>query len=133
MTTDLKAAQEMLRAFAMALPGAYEDHPWGELVVKVHNKVFVFFGIQEQLDTELRLTVKLTLSHDHALQMPFSKPTGYGLGAHGWVSMRLTLDDDIPLDLLQDWIEESYRNVAPKRLVAELNQQIAIEVATRQL
>ncbi|MBA3709787.1 MAG: hypothetical protein H0W83_13320, partial [Planctomycetes bacterium] len=39
-TSDAKA----LRAFALAFPGAYEDFPWGERVVKVAKKVFVFLG-----------------------------------------------------------------------------------------
>jgi predicted DNA-binding protein (MmcQ/YjbR family) len=133
MASDLKAAHDTLREFALTFPGAYEEFPWGEPAIKVNKKAFVFFGLTEQLDTELRFALKLTFSNDHALQMPFAKPTRYGLGTHGWVSMLLTPDDEIPLDLLQDWIEESYRNVAPKRLVAQLDQQIAIEAASRQL
>jgi hypothetical protein len=29
-------------------------------------------------------------------------------------------DDQTPLELLEGWIDESYRAVAPKRMVAEL-------------
>jgi hypothetical protein len=29
--------------------------------------------------------------------------------------------DDAPIDLLLDWIEESYRTIAPKKLVQELD------------
>ena len=29
--------------------------------------------------------------------------------------------DDIPVDMLQDWIDESYRTVAPKKLVKLLD------------
>ena len=27
------------------MPGAWEDHPWGDTVVKVGKKVFVFMGV----------------------------------------------------------------------------------------
>ena len=36
------AAREQLRTFALGLPGAYEEFPWGESVVKVNKKMFVF-------------------------------------------------------------------------------------------
>ena len=40
-----RAAEERaLRAHALAYPGAREAFPWGERVVKVGGKVFVFLG-----------------------------------------------------------------------------------------
>ena len=36
--------QARLRDFALSLPGAWEDLPWGERVTKPDKKVFVFFG-----------------------------------------------------------------------------------------
>ena len=33
--------------FALGLPETHEDHPWGETVIKVNKKVFVFLGIEE--------------------------------------------------------------------------------------
>ncbi len=53
--------------------------------------------------------------------MPFAEPTGYGMGKHGWVTLILLRDDVIALDALEAWIVESYRAVAPKRLVATLD------------
>ena len=32
-------------------------------------------------------------------------------------------DDQTPLELLEAWIDESYRAIAPKRVVAELDQR----------
>jgi hypothetical protein len=32
-------------------------------------------------------------------------------------------DTTPPLDVLKDWVEESYRLVAPKKLVAELDRR----------
>ena len=42
--------------FALRLPGAYEDHPWGESVAKVNKKVFVFMGHPEDDSANLALS-----------------------------------------------------------------------------
>ena len=109
--------REELRDFALSLPEAFEDHPWGESVAKVRGKVFVFFGADGSPTP--RMTVKLVESHGHALSIEGAEPTGYGLGRSGWVTVPLQANGVDP-ELLRDWIEESYRIVAPKRLVAEL-------------
>jgi predicted DNA-binding protein (MmcQ/YjbR family) len=72
-----------VREFALGMPGATEDFPWGETVAKVNQKVFVFLGVDDG-----------------------SHPQPQGAPA---------------AELLCDWIEESYRAVAPKRLIAELD------------
>ncbi len=122
MSSKCRDSYEKLRDFALGLPEAFEDHPWGENVVKVNKKVFVFFGLPESLDERLLLVVKLPRTGEYALDMPFVKPSGYGLGKHGWVNIQLGPDDDLPMDLLLEWVEESYRAVAPKRLVARLEE-----------
>jgi predicted DNA-binding protein (MmcQ/YjbR family) len=106
-----------LRAFALSLPGAYEDHPWNESVAKAGTKVFVFLGDQGAAPNPA-ITIKLVESHGHALAVEGARPTGYGLGKAGWVTVPVS---GLPLDVLRDWIEESYRIVAPKRLVRELD------------
>jgi predicted DNA-binding protein (MmcQ/YjbR family) len=101
---------------ALAYPGAWEDHPWGETVAKVGKKVFVFFGREG-----VSLSCKLPHSFDAALSMfSFAQPTGYGLGASGWVTASFAPGDDAPEQLLLDWIDESYRAVAPVKLVKQL-------------
>ena len=107
-----------MRRFAFALPEAWEDHPWGESVAKVGKKVFVFFGSTDG-ETPYGFSVKLPISHDEALSLPFTVPTGYGLDRGHWVTVRPP--EDVPLDLLLSWIEESYRTVAPKTAVAQLD------------
>jgi len=110
--------REELRRFALGFPGAHEDFPWGESVVKVGKKVFVFLG---RSGGGLGLSVKLPDSNLLALDLPFTSPTGYGLARGGWVSAEFARDQTPPMDLLYRWIEESYRAVAPRRLVAELD------------
>ena len=110
--------REELRDFALSLPEAFEDHPWGESVIKVRGKIFVFFGTDGS--PRPRITVKLVESHGHALSIEGAEPTGYGLGKSGWVTVPSDVED-VDVELLGDWIEESYRIVAPKRLVVELD------------
>jgi predicted DNA-binding protein (MmcQ/YjbR family) len=108
----MPAPTAQLVSFALSLPEAWEDHPWGDTVAKVRKKIFVFVGTE-------RITVKLDESHMHALSVAGAAPSGYGLGASGWVTVPV---DAVALDVLRDWVEESYRIVAPKRLVALLNK-----------
>lgn len=105
-----------LLEFALSFPEALEDHPWGEDVAKVRGKVFVFFGQAQSRS----ITVKLVESHEHALSIDGAAPTGYGLGKAGWVTVPYPR---LPLDVARDWIEESYRIVAPKRLVAQFDRR----------
>jgi predicted DNA-binding protein (MmcQ/YjbR family) len=112
-------ARAQVRDFALSLPEAVEDHPWGEDVVKVRGKVFVFLGTAGS--PRPRMTVKLVESHGHALSLEGAEETGYGLGKAGWVTVPLS-GKGISRDLLCDWVEESYCIVAPKKLVAELEE-----------
>ncbi|MET9814611.1 MULTISPECIES: MmcQ/YjbR family DNA-binding protein [unclassified Streptomyces] len=113
---------EKVRAFALGLPGAVEEFPWGESVAKVNKKVFVFLGVQDG-SYPLGVTVKLTdeTAHAHALACPGAEPAGYGLGKAGWVSIPLEQPGAPAAEVLCDWVEESYRVIAPKRLTAELD------------
>ena len=111
----IAAARAALRKAALAAPGAWEDHPWGETVYKVGKKIFIFLGVDKG-DGALHLTVKLPDSAEAALTMfSFCAPTGYGLGKSGWVSSTFARGEDVPLPMLLEWMEESYRAVAPKK------------------
>jgi predicted DNA-binding protein (MmcQ/YjbR family) len=105
------------------LPEAWADSPWGDRVVKVGKKIFVFLS-SESADRP-GITVKLPESHDHGLSYEGSVLPGYGLGKHGWVTVYLDGVPDEQHDVLLDFIEESYRAVATKTLVKRLDAQIA--------
>ncbi len=113
--SNAQRCENALRAFALGFPEAHEDFPWGERVVKVRKKVFVFMG---HPGGGLTLSVKLPESQTVALMLPFTEPTGYGLGNSGWITARFSEAERPPEDMLREWIEESYRAVAPKKLVA---------------
>jgi predicted DNA-binding protein (MmcQ/YjbR family) len=111
----LKKAFQHVRRAALRYPETREDHPWGESAIKVKGKTFVFMGLN---DDRLGLSVKLPRSREFALEYPFTEPTGYGLGKSGWVTAWFAPKDAPPLDILEAWIDESFRAVAPKKLVA---------------
>jgi predicted DNA-binding protein (MmcQ/YjbR family) len=114
----MAGVREKLRAYALTLPDAVEDHPWGEDVVKVRGKIFVFLGTASP--PSRRISVKLDESNAHALSIDGAVETGYGLGKAGWVTVPLRAQG-VNIALLREWVEESYRIVAPKRLLAELD------------
>ena len=111
------SAEAALRTHALSYPDAREDFPWGERVVKVRGKVFLFLGKGESLS----LSVKLPGSASIALGLPFTAPTAYGLGKSGWITARFEKGMKPPIEMLKQWIDESYRAVAPKRLAATLD------------
>ncbi len=113
-----KKAFEALKAHALTYPGTFVDHPWGETVVKVAKKVFIFMGVDT---ASVGLSVKLPQSKYEALDLPFCKPTGYGLGKAGWISASFEARNDVPVEMLKAWIDESYRAIAPKTLVKALD------------
>ena len=113
----MAGTRDRLLAFALTLPEAWQDSPWEEdTVAKVRKKIFVFLGGPGSE----RMTVKLAESHAHALSIEGARPSAYGLGKSGWVTVPLGAEG-VTVDLLRDWIEESYRIVAPQQLVAELD------------
>jgi predicted DNA-binding protein (MmcQ/YjbR family) len=117
---DLRTVSKALRAFALGFPEATEDFPWGERVAKVNKKVFVFLGVDPVPGSDLSLSVKLPETGEEALDLPFTKPTGYGLGKSGWVTATFGPKDKPPVEILKSWIRESYCAVAPKKLSATL-------------
>lgn len=108
------------------MPETTEEFPLGERVIKVNNKIFVFFGLVNDPTPGLFLAVKLPHSGQDALSMPIAKPAGYGLGKHGWVQFRFSPDEDPPIEVAEDWILESYRAMVPKKLVAQLNKSASL-------
>jgi predicted DNA-binding protein (MmcQ/YjbR family) len=118
---DVARVAATLRGKAMSYPGAWEDYPWGEVVAKVQKKVFVFLGKGTGEDGEYSFSVKLPQSGEAARDLPFVAPTGYGLAKAGWVTVTLTPKTRVPTEMLLGWLDESYRAVAPKKMVKELD------------
>ena len=113
------AVLKELRRFGLAYPGAHTKSPWpGHLDLAVNDKTFAYLSLEGE---PLGISCKLPRSRDVALMLPFASPTGYGLGKSGWVSARFADGEEPPVDMLKEWIDESYRAQAPRRLVASLD------------
>jgi predicted DNA-binding protein (MmcQ/YjbR family) len=116
--TDALVAE--LRAFGLTLPGAHRKAPWPDHDdLAVNDKTFAYLpAVGAEAFT---LSVKLPYTAPVALDLPYAAPTAYGLGRSGWVSFSPADGDIPPLDQLKQWVEESYRAQAAKRLVKELD------------
>lgn len=114
--------EKALRDFGLAFAETHEDFPWGHRALKVKGKIFAVMSCDA---TELRISTKLPVSRDFALDLPFTEPTGYGLGKSGWVTASFGPKDKPPLDYLRHWMTESYRAVAPKKLLRLLDAKAA--------
>src|SRR5262245_30574917 len=107
-----------LRAYGLAYPGAHYMSPWpGHKDLAVNEKTFAYLSIEGE---PLGIGVKLPSSSAIALMLPFCTPSAYGLGKYGWVSAKFGDDDAIDVDMLKQWIDESYRAQAPAKLVAQI-------------
>ena len=121
-TTNAKVLARLLE-YALSFPEAWQDEPWeGDVVAKVGKKIFVFFGA-DRGDGSMGIGVKLPESNEEALVYPFTEPSGYGLGKWGWVNAKFAKGDTPPVDMLEEWIDESYRAIAPKKLVKQLDER----------
>lgn len=120
---DLTRLAESLRALALGYPESYEETPWGERVVKVRGKIFFTCGVHQG---RLHASLKLPRSGRALLQRPYAEPTHYGMGRHGWVTLRIARAEEVPVAELRGWIDESFRAVAPKKLSAASRAPSAI-------
>jgi predicted DNA-binding protein (MmcQ/YjbR family) len=123
MNNGMIMPRDHAQAYALGFPGAYAEHPWGQTVIKVKRKVFLFVNGAIAPEDGVSLSVKLPYTGADVLELPLAEPMGYGMGKHGWVTLLIMRDDQLPLQLLETWIDESYRAVAPKRLLAELDAE----------
>jgi predicted DNA-binding protein (MmcQ/YjbR family) len=112
--------EHAIRRYALGLPHSYEDFPWGHRAFRVSKKVFLFLACDDGVFT---FTAKLPHSQILALSLPFTEPTGYGMGRSGWVTARFSGRAAVPVGVLCRWIDESYRAVAPKKVAAMLDDR----------
>ncbi len=127
-SAKLKKDAERIRKYALSFPETQEDHPWGDSAFKVKKKTFVFMSLEE---TGISISIKLNESLFNALALPFTEPTPYGLGKSGWVTATLPTDRDIPISIIDNWILESFRLIAPKTILKQYDAASAKPVSKK--
>jgi predicted DNA-binding protein (MmcQ/YjbR family) len=109
---------DKLLAIVLELPGAYEDRPWGSVHCKVAEKIFVGWSRDEDdvmymgFRTSLEMQAMLVANDDRFSIAKYS-------GKYGGVDMRIGAKPD--WEEIEAFIVGSYRIVAPKKLVKELD------------
>jgi predicted DNA-binding protein (MmcQ/YjbR family) len=111
-----------LRAICLPYPEAQEEGGVGSPSYKVRTKIFAMRHPM-RLPTGDRPSVWLKAGPGVQSMLVGSAPERFGvppyIGHRGWIAVYL--DGDADWDELADLIDESYRLVAPKRLVARLD------------
>jgi predicted DNA-binding protein (MmcQ/YjbR family) len=106
-----------LRRICFALPEATEQETWESATFRVRGKIFAMTSgdtTRSEVWCKAGIGVQEMLIADDARRF-FSPPY---VGPKGWIGIRF--DDETDWDEVSDLIEESYRLVAPKRLIAQL-------------
>ncbi len=117
LATDKVLAE--LHAFGLAYPGVHFKSPWpGHKDLAVNDKTFAYLSIEGE---PFSISCKLPQSSEVALMLPFCQPTPYGLGKSGWVSAKFPEGKLPPVEMLKEWIDESYRAQAPKKYLKQLD------------
>lgn len=109
-----------LRAICQGFPEAVETEAWGDPTWRVRGKIFAmqkgnYAGGRPSVWVKSSLDVQSELMASDAKRY-FAPPY---VGHKGWVAVHL--DGRVPWKRVEHLIEASYRAIAPKRLVAELD------------
>lgn len=112
-----------LREIALAFPEAFEKISWGRPVFCV-PKIFVMYGGNEKRDGHMvafpySMLVKVEEVDRPALQQDGRFYYPAYMGPSGWLGLDLTADT-VDWDEVRELVDASYRLVAPKKLVKEL-------------
>jgi predicted DNA-binding protein (MmcQ/YjbR family) len=102
-------------AHCLAKPGAWEDSPWeGDVVAKVHDKIFAFLGGGEGDRPAVGLKCGATRDEADAwlARYPQDASVMAYIGRSGWNS--LVIGGEIPDEELREAVDESYERVLAK-------------------
>ena len=115
-----------LREICLRFPESYEQETWDDPTFRVRNKIFVKVGRDHHERTiwcKARPGVQeMLVSAD---QTRFFVPPY--LGGRGWIGIYLR--GEVDWGEVADLIEESYRLIAPKQLIKQIDDAVSGEEA----
>jgi predicted DNA-binding protein (MmcQ/YjbR family) len=115
-----------LRNIALGFPGAFEKISWGRPVFCA-PKMFVMYGGNEKRDGDMvpfaySMLVKVDESDRKALGQDARFYLPAYMGPSGWLGLDFTAAD-VDWDEVRELVDASYRLVAPKKLIKELDDR----------
>jgi hypothetical protein len=116
--TTLNDAREQLRRLCLRFPEAVEVEAWGDPTYRVRNKIF---AMEKGYGTEVWCKGAPGAQEAVVAADPERYFVPPYVGSKGWVGVRL--DGPIDWDELAELVEDSYRLIAPKRLVEVLDAE----------
>ncbi|MDH3683976.1 MAG: MmcQ/YjbR family DNA-binding protein [Acidimicrobiia bacterium] len=123
MTSGKKTPPELwaerLRAICLDYPEATEQETWGHPTFRVNDKIFAGMGTDDDGLTAMSMKAEPgaqggLLDEGH----PFFYPKY--VGSKGWIGV--VVDGQTDWDRIADLVDDSYRAIAPKKLVKLLDE-----------
>lgn len=114
-----------LRKLCLTLPEAHEVEAWGTPTFRVRNKLFAMYAAAGNHHGAGRSAVWCKAGPGNQELMVHAEPKRFFVppyvGPSGWVGV--WLDGKVDWPELAGLLEDSYRLVAPKRLLTRLEEQ----------
>ncbi|HUQ81782.1 MAG TPA: MmcQ/YjbR family DNA-binding protein [Gemmatimonadaceae bacterium] len=115
-----------LRKVCLALPEAHEVEAWGEPTFRVKNKLFAMYATADNHHGGGIASVWCKAGPGNQAVMVRAHPGRFFVppyvGPSGWIGIRL--DGKPDWDEVRELIRDAYRLVAPKKLLAALDERL---------
>lgn len=112
-----------LRRLCLSFPEAHEVEAWGEPTFRVRNKLFAMYAAADNHHGGGRPGVWCKAAPGNQSLMVRAAPARFFVppyvGPSGWIGIHLDRSPD--WDEVRELLTDSYRLIAPKRLVARLD------------
>jgi hypothetical protein len=113
-----------LRKLCLALPESHEVTAWGEPTFRIRNKIFAMYASASNHHGRGRNAAWVKAAPGDQAAMVAAAPDCFFVppyvGPSGWVG--IWLDGGVDWDDLAEFLRDSYRLIAPKKLAALLDQ-----------